>query len=311
MHPGLDLLAAAQPGCFTTADADAVGLHKRDLARLISSGVCRRMRRGLYALAAGWPSTPAEQHVALTAALLDRPDGRHAASHHSAALMHGLPVWGCPLDEVHLVPLASARRGRGNGLMVHGPLPDAAIVHGPSGALVRPAVAALQIAMRFGVEAGIVSLDAGLRDSLFGPAEIHRALQLLQGKLHYRWAERAAAAADQRSESVGESRLRFRLRLLRFDGFQPQVEIRSGGRLIGRVDLYDAASRTVIEFDGLIKYRGNDGSEQLIREKRREDRLRALDLGVARFVWHELDNLTYLKSETRRAMGQGRPGGRD
>jgi hypothetical protein len=307
MDYGLQRIAASQPGRFTTEDAHTAGLIARDLSKLVRSGTFRRLRRGLYARAAAWPNRPDEQHIALTSALLDQQDGRWAASHHSAALLHGLPVWGCPLGEVHMVPVQSSRRGRSSAVMMHSPLPAEAQVHTGGGVLVRPEVAALQIAMRFGVEAGVVTLDAGLHAEVFDRVQLAQALDLLNGRKHVRWARRAAALADSRSESVGESRLRFRLHLLGFAGLEPQVEIRDRRGFVGRVDLYDAESFTAVEFDGLVKYRGGDGAEVVVKEKRREDRLRAVDIGVARFVWRELDDMAYLKAETQRAMRQARP----
>jgi very-short-patch-repair endonuclease len=48
------------------------------------------------------------------------------------------------------------------------------------------------------------------------------------------------------------------------------------------------ALRVVVEFDGAVKYQGADGRNALIREKRREDALRALGYRVVRLTWSEL-----------------------
>jgi very-short-patch-repair endonuclease len=48
------------------------------------------------------------------------------------------------------------------------------------------------------------------------------------------------------------------------------------------------AQRTIVEFDGLIKYGGADGRQALVDEKRREDALRSLGYQVVRLTWRDL-----------------------
>lgn len=55
--------------------------------------------------------------------------------------------------------------------------------------------------------------------------------------------------------------------------------------LIGYADMYWQEWGVVGECDGLAKYRNRN---DLISEKRREDRLRALGLVVVRWTWAEL-----------------------
>ena len=45
----------------------------------------------------------------------------------------------------------------------------------------------------------------------------------------------------------------------------------------------------MIEFDGAVKYEGADGRAELIREKHREDAIRAAGLQVVRLTWPDLD----------------------
>lgn len=66
--------------------------------------------------------------------------------------------------------------------------------------------------------------------------------------------------ADARSESPGESRTRLLLGSLRLGTAVPQVEIRDAeGYLVGRVDFLYEQQRTIVEFDGLVKYGDADG----------------------------------------------------
>ena len=57
---------------------------------------------------------------------------------------------------------------------------------------------------------------------------------------------------------------------------------------MGRVDFLFRAQRTIVEFDGLVKYGGADGRHALIEEKRREDQLRSLGYQVVRLIWRDL-----------------------
>ena len=108
------------------------------------------------------------------------------------------------------------------------------------------------------------------------------------------------ALVDPRSESVGESRLRVGLTLLGVQ-VEPQVVIRDErDRFVARVDFLVKGTNIVIEFDGLVKYRGDDGAEALIAEKRREDELRRLGYQVVRVLWSDLDRLGELVARLRR-----------
>lgn len=56
---------------------------------------------------------------------------------------------------------------------------------------------------------------------------------------------------------------------------------------VGRTDFFFVEENTIVEFDGLLKYA--DGTrEGLVREKVREDRLRALGFEVVRTTWADL-----------------------
>ena len=57
---------------------------------------------------------------------------------------------------------------------------------------------------------------------------------------------------------------------------------------MGRVDFLFRAQRTIVEFDGLLKYGGAGGRQALIDEKRREDALRSLGYQVVRLTWRDL-----------------------
>jgi hypothetical protein len=62
--------------------------------------------------------------------------------------------------------------------------------------------------------------------------------------------------------------------------------------------------RTVGEFDGLVKYGrtlrpDQDPVDVLVAEKRREDALRAEDLGVTRWIWSDLPRFAPVAARLR------------
>lgn len=67
-----------------------------------------------------------------------------------------------------------------------------------------------------------------------------------------------------------------------------QAWIVDNGTAVARVDFLFRAQRTIVEFDGAVKYEGVEGRDALFREKRREDRLRALGYQVVRLTWADL-----------------------
>jgi very-short-patch-repair endonuclease len=79
-----------------------------------------------------------------------------------------------------------------------------------------------------------------------------------------------------------------------------QVEFRrDDGRLIGRVDFFWERDGLVGECDGRMKYADADS---IYREKRREDELRSLGLGMVRWGWPDLKS-SALASRLRRIVG--------
>jgi len=85
----------------------------------------------------------------------------------------------------------------------------------------------------------------------------------------------------------------------------PELQYRvvdRGGSLVGISDFYWDGQRHLGEFDGKIKYQrllrpGETASECVIREKQREDAMRADLRGMTRFVWSEV-----MPQRTRRTM---------
>jgi hypothetical protein len=117
---------------------------------------------------------------------------------------------------------------------------------------------------------------------------------------------RVLSFADGLSESVGESRTRVLCHTHHLPPPRLQVEIRSGGVLLGRVDLLIEEWRLILEFDGRVKYRldASDDRERLERvlwaEKLREDSLRREGYGVDRVTWGDLERPAATAARIRR-----------
>jgi hypothetical protein len=118
-------------------------------------------------------------------------------------------------------------------------------------------------------------------------------------------ARLVAGLADGRVESPGETRAR---RLFRVLGLpEPQLQawiVGADGVAVGRVDFLVAQQRTVVEFDGLVKYEGYDGRAAPAQEKRREDRLRALGYQVVRLTWADLADPQRVKAMLEQAFAR-------
>lgn len=307
-----DLLAArtlAADGLFTAADAIACGYDRQSLSRLVKRGEVVRIGRGAYAGHADNASaSPEQRHRLATRAVVGRFAGRVAASHYSALTLWQLPVWRATLDRVHVVRTGEGRGRSTSSVQVHCAYGQDAHVTVGGTVCVRPALAVLGTAMVCGVEAGVIAADAALAAGLMSGCELEGWLQRLTHHPSVRDARLVVDLADERSESPGESRTRMLLRSLALGPVVPQVEIRDAdNRLVARVDFLYKAQRTIVEFDGVIKYAGADGRQALIAEKRREDRLRDLGYQVVRVTWAELERPVTLQRRIQAAFARTQP----
>lgn len=150
----------------------------------------------------------------------------------------------------------------------------------------QPAHAILQVARTFGVEAGLVSADCGLRTGAVTAAELKEVLTATRMRNGALDAETVVQFADALAESAGESRCRWLFSVLGLPPPVLQAVIRDRtGQFVGRVDFLFEAQRTIVEFDGLGKYTDRDS---VVSEKQREDALRACGYSVVRITWEDL-----------------------
>ncbi len=223
----------------------------------------------------------------MTRAAIRRMDAGVVISHQSATLLHGLPDWGLDYGRVQLTKTAGRSRSD-RTVQIH----RAALAADDVGELFGlrltvPARAIVETTCTSSYEVGVVLSDAALRAGMVTSEQLTRMAKRLEHWPGSPAAQAAAAFADGRSESVGESRLRVLMANEGLPSPKPQVEIHNAaGLLLGRVDFL-LLDHLIVEFDGALKY---DSSKALVAEKWREDRLRELGYSFARVSWADLDH---------------------
>lgn len=139
------------------------------------------------------------------------------------------------------------------------------------------------------------ALDSGLRSGL-SRTEVEVMAQRFGGFAGGATLRDAVRAADGLAANPGESLSRGLM--LGFPEVpEPRLQhgfVDAAGDLIGFAD-FDWDGRVVGEFDGRHKYQkylrpGESVEDAVIREKYREDRLRALGIHVMRWTWRDLMN---------------------
>ena len=277
-------------------DALMAGLVDEEITRLRRRGQWTSLQRGAYL--DGDPRLGRRARhllrVHATLAGLRRPA---VVSHVSAAAVHGLPLWGLPLQRVHITRRPPARGDVDTRLHSHvARLTDDEVVS--VGGLVVTSLArtVVDIGRTAGFGPALAVADAGLRSGRITRTQLSTVVEAGAGTRGTRLARRVVEAADGRSESVGESRSRALMHLLRLPLPDLQVEIRDDdGVLLGRCDFGWQDAGMLGEFDGRVKYGrllkpGQNGGDVVFEEKRREDALRDEGWGMVRWVWRDLDD---------------------
>ena len=288
-------------------DAVAQGFSDDELHRLVRAGQWSRLRRGAY-LDGGLPSSPEERHRLLVRATVAGLRGLAVASHQSAAVLLGLPLWGVRLDQVHVTRRPPAVQDSSRVLRCHvARLPTDQVVDVDGLHVTGPERTVLDLARQHPLEPAVVSLDGALHRGAASVAGLRRALASLSGTPGSRRAARALDLADGRSESVGESRSRVLLHQLGVAPSGCQHEIRVDGRVVARTDFVWEQQRLAGEFDGRVKYGrllrpGQQPGDVVFEEKRREDAVREAGWGVVRWCWDDLRVPVRLADRVRRAL---------
>ena len=300
----------APPFLLRRSDALAGGFDDAELARMVRRGELHRLQRGTYAHApAELPTDAVARHRLTVLATIPGLRSAAAVSHLSAAVLHGLPVGGAPLDRVHVTRHPPTNGSGSRRLHQHvGRVPDEhlTVIDGLTVTCLTRTV--VDVARSVPFESAVVVADrtgGTTREDLLGcVAGMGRVPGI-------RAAARVVDFADPLSESVGESRSRVLIHRLGLAAPDLQVRVRRrDGSVMARCDFGWEEHRTVGEFDGRSKYGrllrpGQEPGEVVFREKRREVELRDHRWQVARWTWDDLDRPRTVGDRLLRAFARG------
>ncbi len=288
-----------------SAEADLDGTSRRVLARRCAKGELVRLRRGIYIPADQWAGlTPWERDRVRLAAVAGGQAAGRVLIQQSAAKVWRIPVVGRESGIMLLASGAAHGRSRGELHWVERRLLEpVSAVDGIS--VTSRAQTVLDMAAYLPFEQALPAMDHVLRiDHNQKLSALEKEdLRLLAGQYSARAKQTRAArvidCADARSESPGESYSRA---LMYRHGIPAPVLQREfhgpDGRLIGRTDFFWEEENLVGEFDGAVKYGSPVGGDQqagrdaLLREKRREDAIRATGVRFVRWSWTDLRRST-------------------
>lgn len=298
---------------FLRREALAHGYDDRSLNEALRAGVLHRIRHGAYTSTEVWTLADRLERYRLRChAVLESHEPGVALTHTSAAVMHGIDVWDCDLDSVHLTRVDRRSTRRSAGVTYHrGQLPDDQITAlGPDHLIVAPARAAIEHATLVPIESGLITLDSFLHTQCQPDTSalwaVYDQMQQWPGMRHMRITVGLARIGAQ---SAGESRSRFGF--FRFGIPEPvlQFVVRdSFGRLIGITDFAWPEHHLLGEFDGRGKYGrllqpGETPGDAVFREKRREDQLRDVTgWAMVRLTWGDFYNWAETAARVRRHL---------
>ena len=297
----------------------ADGFTDQQIRALVKSGVLTRIRHGSYVDTELWRRLDAAgRHRVLVRAVLKRAHPATVATHVSSAVEHGAPVWGIPLDAVH-VTRTDGKPGRREAGVVHhtGVLSseDVEIVNGVP--VSRPVRCAVEVTSMTTVEPALVTVNGLLFSGRLSEPDFAAAVEQ-----HKHWPSTLASRivvqlCDARIQSVGESRTAHLCWAQHLPRPEPQLEILDeAGLLIGYVDFAWPDLGVFLEFDGRLKYlvhrrEGETLDEYLLREKRREELICQVTGWVCiRITWADLENPVRTAARIRRIIaGRQQPAG--
>lgn len=273
---------------FTAELMEAEGLTMHNLLKACRDGDWERLRRGAYVR--GGAADGEARHLLLIAATMPMVGEASVVSHASAGVLHGLPVPHAALDRVWITRSGSGHGRRGPVVHLRRCQLDAEDVMFIGGIPVTtPARTAIDLARASRLEWGVIACDAAMT----GGAERTELLEVvdrMRGWPGVRRAERAAHFADPGAESPLESVSRLQISRLRFPSPVVQFPVLHDGVLVATSDFGWEDPGLVGECDGKVKYDdllrpGETPADAVMREKRREERIRGAGYWISRWGW--------------------------
>jgi hypothetical protein len=278
-------------GIVTAGELLAAGLSWPRLRGLVRRGVLVPVGWGVYAAAepaAVAARGPAGEHALRAAAALAAMGPAAVASHHSAALIHGLDLFGRQAEAVAVTrpPGAGGSWTARPGICLHvAALPAGQVTVRGGVPVTSVARTAVDLARTSSFPAGVTVTDSALRGGPVSKAELHAVLTTCGRWPGIQRARRVVAFSDPRSESALESISRV---AFHHQGLPPpvlQAWVGDAGEVIGRADFLWRAYRTIGEADGAIKYAD---PSRAMAQLHRDARLRQAGFEVVHFTWSEI-----------------------
>ncbi|TQN37472.1 hypothetical protein FHU33_4124 [Blastococcus colisei] len=292
MHPELSAVAAGRLGVFTSQEALRVGYRVEDIRAELRSRRWSRLRKGIYIGTDGLVSMDTrERHLIDCVAVLLSLGPGPVLSHASAARLHELTLPWRHSSEVRVTAVDQWRRGRGYRVAQATMTADETEPWLMFGAMSVPRTL-VDCAREWSLTDAVVAMDAALYEEKATRAELVRAVLGGTHRVGIAQAARALNLSDGRAESPLETRGRLALLASGLPRPELQVEIHDAAGFVGRVDAWYEDAAVAIEFDGQVKYTdpqyASSPGEVLWKEKRREDRMRAVGVRVVRVVNDDL-----------------------
>lgn len=274
----------------TVARWGNMGVSERQLRTLVRAGELIRWRHGSYVsrTAVEWAQdNPRRQHVLHVYVAMDSIRSGAVPSHQSAAVMHGLKLLNDLGNAVTLtLPPEKKRSGQERpDVILHAaalPRRHLARMYGVPVTSAQRTVVDLARTLPF-MDAVVVA-DSALNVNLAAKSELLAVLEACKGWPGTQQARRAIDFADRGAESPLESCGRVVVHERGIEAPEVQVTIR-GDRFEYTVDLYWAKHKTILEWDGLAKYKsGKTLEDQFARDRV----LRDAGYKVVHATWQEL-----------------------
>jgi predicted transcriptional regulator of viral defense system len=288
-HPSLPRNAGLA-GVVTTSDLLKLGLTPSAVRTLTGRGELLSLGHGAYATPqlVDWLAAVPVGDVLLRAACAVATSGDGSVvSHQTAAQIHGLDMYGKPPGRVQITrpPGLGSKSGK-PGVQVHtARLPDRHV----GVRLIVPVTSVsrtvIDMARASAFSKGVVVADSALRLKLASKKDLRAVVADCA-----RWpGNQKAARVVEFADGAAESPLESLARVVFAEGGLPppqlQVEITDDG-FIGRVDFLWPEYRTIVEVDGLIKYKIDPARAR--EQLRRDSRLRRAGYEVEHFEWRDI-----------------------
>ena len=292
------------------------GMTDRHIAALVKAGTYTRIRHGEYVDGGLWRSLGrADRHRLLTRAVLLTAHPSAAATHVSAAVEWGAPIWDLSLDVVHTTRRdGKAGRKRRDWIQHCGVLPAAHVEIRNGIQMSTAARTCVEITTVTDVERSLIVVNGLLNVGATTVAEFAALAEDARYWPHSLTTDLVLRLCNPKLESAGETRFEYFCWRHHLPHPTAQVEVYDErGVLVGRVDFLWPDYAVFVEFDGKIKYEkyrrpGETLEQYLMREKKREELICQLTGWVCiRITWEDLAAPELLARRIRKILESRRP----